>query len=130
MLLLVLFFFPMSSMTPQIPETHQRLHFTDGNQLLAWCNAAQKAIEVNDRGFSVKTRDGAKAFAAGRCYGFIIGVVQTMPAGEDFSPGPTVRTSQYLDVVTAYLKANPHIRDNGAASLTESALVEAFPKKR
>jgi|SRR6266404_3970864 len=112
---------------------HKQYHsLEDGNRLYSQCQSAQENIKTAD-GDKVrlnKSTPSADLVDAGACWGYIEGVVDSIPAGEGFDPDENVRASQYVDVVLAYLRDNPKVRHVPAYVLVRTALSEAFPGKR
>jgi hypothetical protein len=115
----------------QTIETGKRIVLTDGNELHSWCQAAQDVLKTNGSDeVSVRTtatRD--EIIGASKCWAYITGVIESIPAGGAFDPGPDVRLSQYIDVVEAYLRQHPNIRQEPAAFLVRTAVEEAFPHR-
>lgn len=110
----------------EIKETGNRVSLVKGNELYAWCTTAQKTMILSANN-EVKTSGSADDMtAASQCWGYVEGVVDSTPAGDGFKPASDVRLSQYVDVVTEYLKAHANIRNKPAAGLIQDALVEAF----
>jgi Rap1a immunity proteins len=113
-----------------IKETGQRVSLVDGNQLYAWCQHAEDTLRIEADG-SVVAHPGstqADVMFAASCWAYIEGIVDSTPAGGEFSPGKNVRLSQHIDVVFEFLKAHPQSRDKMASALVQTALCEAFPK--
>jgi hypothetical protein len=124
--------FFVSATNPQIRDTGQRVSLTNGNELYTWCQAAQTVLHADANG-EVSIKSGARivdALNAGHCFGYIRGIVDNMPIGGDFSPNPNVKLTQYIDVVFAFLRDHPNVRDRQASLLVERALQEAFSKKQ
>jgi hypothetical protein len=110
-----------------IKETGQRIIITDGNQLYAWCSVSEKTV-ILDGGDKVKfSGSNGDVVKAASCWAYIEGVLDSTPAGGEFSPGPDVRVSQYIDVTLAYLKDHANIRNQSAALLVQNALRGSFP---
>ena len=101
----------------------------DGNQLYADCQVAEKTVRKTGKDIETDSNAGNDLFAAGRCWGYIMGVVDSIPAGEGFEPDAEVKGSQYVDVVLAYLRDHPESRHQPAHFLTRYALTQAFPAK-
>jgi hypothetical protein len=101
----------------------------DGNALYSHCQSAQKNVRIAGENVEVLGSAGTDLFPAGQCWGYITGVVDSIPAGEGFEPDADVMQSQYVDVVFAYLRDHPEQRHSPAYSLTRNALTEAFPAK-
>lgn len=66
---------------------------------------------------------------AGRCWGFVSGVVESIPMSDSFFPDSGVRLSQYVAVAIKYLNNHPENLHQPAALLVKEALFEAFSKK-
>lgn len=86
-----------------------------GNDLLSWC-------------------DDEPGFGSGICNGFITGVTYGIQADRalskrsmPFCTRDGVSRGQIKDVVIAFIKAHPSVRDQSAAGLIEFAMIEAFP---
>lgn len=119
----------LPSLSGQLTETGKRVSLTDGNDLYQWCQAYKEAVKLKGEGFSVDATETSTAFKAGHCMGYVRGIVDSLPAGGDFSPGPKVKLTQYIDVTFKYLDEHPELRDKSARILVEDALVNAFPKR-
>lgn len=85
----------------------------DGNSLLADCRAAPNS------------------FTHGFCMGFTTAVASALSHGPVASYRACipdgVTYGQLMEVVTLYITNNPQLRHTGAASLSASALQDAFP---
>jgi hypothetical protein len=95
------------------PEWKTKLHheLVDGNQLYADCQEWQKGFSMSDdHMLTPNPNSGADFFAAGRCWGYVLGIVDSIPAGEGFEPDEGVRASQYVDVVVRHLRGRPELR--------------------
>lgn len=105
----------------------------DGNKLYSECQSYAKDVVVKEQGgdevMRVQTSAGTDLYPAGACWGYITGIVDTIPAGEGFDPDADVRVSQYIDVVYAYLRDHPEQRHLAAYFLVRTALTDAFPAK-
>jgi hypothetical protein len=101
----------------------------DGNELYSACQSAQENVQTEGENIRLKTSAGQTALHVGICLGYIEGVVDSIPAGEGFEPDANVRLSQYVDVVTEYLRNNPNLRHLSAYRLVRTALTDAFPTK-
>jgi hypothetical protein len=115
-----------------VKETRQRVSLTDGNELYSWCEAAENVVVLSG-GTDVMMRSSAtqdEVVMATKCWTYIEAVVDSTPAGDEFDPSPGVRLSQYVDVVTAFLKSHPSTRDKNAAPLVMQALIEGFPHRK
>jgi hypothetical protein len=111
--------------------TKRYLVLEDGNQLYSQCQSAEESLKLEEETVSLKpTASRRDAFPAGVCWGYIRAVVDSIPAGEGFEPDENVRLSQYLDVVTAYLRNHPNERQHPAHHLVRIALTEAFPETK
>ncbi len=122
-------FMILPNLSGQLTETGKHVSLTDGNELYSWCQAYKDAVKTKDDGFYLQSTNVSTGFDAGRCTGYVRGVVDSLPAGGGFSPGPNVRLTQYVDVVFQYLEEHPELRDKHARILAEDALSRAFPKK-
>lgn len=116
-----------AAQTPPIKESGFRVSLVGGNELYAWCSTAQRTVNVQVDGVRF-TGSPEDQHAAALCWGYVEGIVDMSPVGEEFNPGEGVRSSQYVDVITNYLKSHPNIRNQSAAELVQNALREAFPK--
>lgn len=121
--------FIIPSLFGQLKETGKRVSLTDGNELYSWCQAYKDVVRTRSDEIDVNTAGGTAAFDAGICTGYVRAAVDSLPAGEEFSPSPHVKLSQYVDVIFKYLDEHPESRDKHAAILVTKALAEAFPKK-
>ena len=102
----------------------------DGNVLDADCQQWERGFTVSPDGQIASTpHSGANFYEAGKCFGYILGIVDSIPAGEGFDPDPRVRASQHIDVVLRYLRDNPELRHLPAHQLVRQALTDAFPKR-
>jgi len=101
----------------------------DGNELYADCQDAEKNVKKTGKDIETKSSSGNDLFSAGRCWGYVTAVVDSIPAGEGFEPDPAVKGSQYVDVVLAYLRDHPESRHLPAHFLTRYAVTQAFPAK-
>jgi hypothetical protein len=106
-------------------ETNTRVTLVDGNQLYGWCIVAQKVTTPSGQGTVETNGTVDQLVSTASCWGYIEGVIDTTPVGGGFDPGP-VRLSQYIDVVTEYLRVHANIRNRGASSLVQNALKESF----
>lgn len=129
MLLGICLVFIIPSLSGQLNETGKRVSLTDGNELYSWCRAYKDVAKARGDEFGINTADGSAAFNAGSCMGYVRAAVDSLPVGEEFSPSPHVKLSQYLDVVFKYLDEHPESRDKEAAILVTKALTQAFPKR-
>ncbi len=118
----------LPSLSGQLKETGRRVSLTDGNELYSWCRAYKDVARTKEEGFYIDSENNSTAFDAGMCMGYVRGIVDSLPAGEGFSPGPKVRLTQYADIVFKYLDEHPELRDRQAGILVASALSQAFPK--
>lgn len=108
---------------------HKRYHqLLDGNELYSACQDAQKSLRRQGDYLSFEG-DHDTVFNAGKCFGYVTAVVDSIPAGEGFEPDSDVRLTQYVDVVTSYLRDHPASRNQQAHHLARRALTDAFPKK-
>lgn len=109
----------------------RRIVLTDGNELYSWCQSAQEVYRTSDdNSVSVKPGSSPKNIVMGaKCWAFISGVIESIPAGGKFDPDPDVRLAQYIDTVTVYLQQHPNIRQRPAAYLVRLAVEEAFPHR-
>jgi Rap1a immunity proteins len=102
----------------------------DGNQLYAECQQWQKDVTTSADGrIIIAGKTERDLYDSGTCYGYILGVVDSIPADEGFDPDPNVLGSQYIDVVIAYLRNHPQSRNYSAYGLTREALTEAFHQR-
>jgi hypothetical protein len=102
----------------------------DGNWLYSDCQIADKDVRFSGENIELQTSASrSDSFFAGRCWGYITAIVDSIPAGEDFDPDENVRLSQQVDVVLAYLRAHPESRHQPAHALVRYALAEAFPAR-
>ncbi|MGB7846848.1 MAG: Rap1a/Tai family immunity protein [Candidatus Acidiferrum sp.] len=109
--------------------TKGRYVLEDGNGLYTHCQSAENNLKMGE-GDNIQMRSTASQtdfLVAGACWGYIQAVVDSIPQGEGFHPDENVRMSQYVDVVTAYLRNNPSQRQKPAYYLARTALTEAFP---
>ena len=114
------------NMQSPIKETYQRVVLVNGNELYAWCAVAQRVMTPNSEG-TVNFSGSIDDAVAGRsCWVYIQGVIDSTPSGGEFNPGPNVRFSQYVDVVTEYLRVHANIRNQPASKLIQNALRESF----
>lgn len=67
---------------------------------------------------------------AGKCWGYVLGVEDSIPQGEGFDPAPNVLGSQYVDVVFKHLQDHPEQRQYAGYALVRTALTEAFPTRQ
>jgi len=113
-----------------VKETGARVSLVDGNELYTWCQDARDTLKI-EADNSVSFRSGSthtSVMGAASCWAYIEGIVDSTPAGGEFSPGKNVRLSQYVDVVLEFLKSNPQSRDKMGVVLVQTALREAFHK--
>jgi Rap1a immunity proteins len=115
-----------SSAIPQTWATGHRV-LMDGNALYAVCQKAERAITFSGEHIENSTQVPRDAYITGKCLGYIIAVVDSIPAGEGFDPAENVRLSQYTDVVLRYLRDNPDKRQQPAYYLVRVAITKAFP---
>jgi hypothetical protein len=115
-----------SIMGQSIKETNTRVTLVDGNQLYGWCIVAQKVTKPSGQGAVESNGTVDELVSTASCWSYIEGVIDTTPVGGEFNPGPTVRLSQYVDVITEYLRVHANIRNRGASALVQSALKESF----
>lgn len=109
------------------PDSKLILSYMDGNELYAECQEAEKNIEMKDGKIYFQGHDG---FSAGNCWGYVTGVVDSIPITESFAPDQSVKLSQYVDVVRNYLRDNPAERNKPAYVLARKALENAFPEHK
>jgi hypothetical protein len=128
-LALVLVVWASSAQQPPAWATKNYHVLVDGNELYSRCQTSEKVVRLSGDQVQVDTAAGMDLFYAGRCWGYIMGVVDSIPAGEDFDPDPGVRASQEVDVVLAYLRSHPESRHLPAYALVRYALTEAFPAR-
>ena len=122
---------PLVTSPQQIPAWKTKGHYVleDGNQLYSDCQSWHRnTVTSGDRIFP-SGRNLSEIYTAGACWGYILGVVDSIPASEGFDPAPSVRVTQYIDAVTDYLKSHPQLRDRPAYGLARDALTEAFPPR-
>jgi hypothetical protein len=110
-----------------IKETGLRVVLIDGNRLYAWCSVAEKSVTLNGGDNASVSGSREDGVAVGSCWAYIEGVIDSTPVGDEINPGPDVRVSQEVDVVTAYLKSHANIRDQPASVLVQKAMRDAFP---
>ena len=102
----------------------------DGNQLYSYCQSYETNVKVVEEGIEYRTAASqTDVLYAGQCWGYILAVVDSVPAGEGFDPDPDVKASQYMDVVFAYLRDHPESRHLPAYEITRTALSVAFPTR-
>ena len=102
-----------------------------GNELYADCQEWERDTSVSGESSIMLKKGGPSGILqAGRCSGYIMGVVDSIPAGEGFDPDPDVRMTQYVDVVFAYLRDHPELRHLSAYRLARKAVTDAFPKRK
>ncbi|SRR6266566_3152575 len=129
MLLGLCLFVMLPNLSGQLRETGIRVSLTNGNELYSWCQAYKDAARIKDDGIYFYSKDASTVSDAGMCMGYVRGIVDSLPAGEEFSPGPHVKLTQYVDVVFKYLEEHPESRDRQAAILVSTSLTQAFPKR-
>jgi hypothetical protein len=102
----------------------------DGDELYAQCQSAAETVKLGEgENADMKpTASRTDILQTGVCWGYIKGVVDSIPAGEGFHPDANVRISQYVDIVTEYLRKNPNRRQQPAYFLARTAVTEAFPE--
>jgi hypothetical protein len=106
-------------------EPHYTL--TDGNELYSFCKAAESTAHTTEDG-KIEFVGSTDAMMNGHsCYAYIRGVVDSIPL-KDFHPTEKVRLSQFVDVVTQYLRDHPAERNQPAYGLVRIALTKAFHK--
>ena len=118
--------------TPQANKTYHVL--VDGNELFRDCQSYEDNVTLTaDERLVLKELGESRndTFAAGKCLGYVSGIVDSIPVGEGFGlgPDPAVRGSQCVDVVFAYLRDHPEQRHLPAYELVRTALTQAFPGK-
>ena len=110
--------------------------------LLACLGAALISVEVRagqtGREFLELCSDGG-AWTEGYCTGYVAGAGELVDGllleedlksaldGKAFCPPDGLRKGQVRDLVLAYLRERPEIRDKHIASITWAALIDAFP---
>lgn len=101
----------------------------DGNRLYEDCLSAEKTITGS--GHDLKLHGGSDdLYHGGRCYGYISGILESIPVGENFHPDESVRLSQYVDVVQKCLRNDPARRHLQAYDLVRSCLQDSFRPNR
>jgi hypothetical protein len=120
----------LASPTPQTTPAQKTKFYhklEDGNQLYSDCQAWHRNMVLSGHRITFATNNPQGLYGAGACWGYVLGVVDSIPTGEGFEPASTVRASQYIDVVTDYLRDHPELRDRPAYLLAREALSKAFP---
>jgi hypothetical protein len=120
------------SLAQESPSWATKRHHSsvDGNQLYSECQSAEENVRTTGDTLEFRTSGSGKELVpAGMCWGYVLGVMDSIPEGEGFDPDPGVRGSQYVDVVLAYLRNHPERRNLPAYGLIRHALADAFPSK-
>jgi hypothetical protein len=100
----------------------------DGNRLYGACQEAERSLRIE--GDSIVAKEHSDGLVqAGACWGYVNGIVDSIPAGEDFEPNSQVRLSQYVDVILDCLRAHPETRHQPAFGLVRTCLARAFPAR-
>jgi len=60
--------------------------------------------------------------AANKCWGYLMGVIDSTPVDKNFSPPGERRLSEWVDIVVAYLKANTDKWNQPAFFLVRKAI--------
>jgi hypothetical protein len=93
-------------------------YYENGNKLTEACNANA-------------TENAAAAFQEGLCFGYALGVLDTLVDQTKafcVPQGPQgVKLQQVVDLVRLYLRTHPELRHLPAAALVVAALKEKFP---
>jgi hypothetical protein len=117
-----------SAQTIPIWKTKGYHSLLSGNELYSDCQEWERNTSVSaDNRIMIKTGNASAILQAGECHGYIMGIVDSIPAGEGFNPAPDVLMNQYVDVVYKYLLDHPELRHLTAYELARTALTEAFP---
>ena len=97
---------PSNARMPAQSEMHVALMTT--NELYRLCSTAQRITSRNparpDEVLVNGTQDEREA--ANKCWGYLMGVIDSTPIDKNFSPPGERRLSEWVDIVVAYLKAN------------------------
>lgn len=119
----------LSAQTNPSWETKSRYSLWDGNKLYGVCEKWNVLVTANLDGTFDPYSNRKDIGGSAMCLGYVMGVVDSIPGGEGFSPDSNVSVIQYADVVFAYLRDHPEIRHKPAYWLTRKALTQAFPAK-
>jgi Rap1a immunity proteins len=121
----------LDAMAQEPSWTKKRYHvLQNGNQLHSDCRSLQEHFKMDEGVTRTSDASQFEIFNAGVCWGYIEAVVESIPEGEGFEPSSSVRMSQHVDVVLAYLRDNPASRDQSAYYLVRTALSTAFAKRQ
>jgi hypothetical protein len=100
----------------------------NGNMLYADCEKWETEMSIVGTNAAADA-DAPYALQAATCYGYVLGVVDSMAVGEGFDPDLHTDPSQFIDAVFNYLKNHPGIRQRAGYFLARDALIEAFPAR-
>jgi len=130
----VLAFVGAASPAQEVPASRGEYHhvLVRGSELYSLCQAWERNIRVtteNELEAYEATGTRRDAFWAGQCWGYIEGIVDSIPAGEGFGPDPKVRVSQFVETVMLYLRNHPEEHHLPAYTIARTALIKAFPAR-
>lgn len=95
-----------------------RAQFLSGNDLVQYMREADKANASNPQ---------TSYYDVGNYMGFVTGVFDAYSTARLICPSSGVTRGQALEIVSAYLKANPTKWNLSAVSLVRNAFTSAFP---
>jgi Ssp1 endopeptidase immunity protein Rap1a len=95
-----------SAGTPTQNEMHATL--MTPTELYRICSVAQRITSRNPARPDEVLINGTQneREAANKCWGYLMGVIDSTPIDKSFSPPEERRLSEWVDIVVAYLKAN------------------------
>lgn len=113
---------PSNARTPTQSEMHATLMTT--NELYRLCSIAQRITSRNAARPDEVLLNGTESEreAANKCWGYVMGVIDSTPIDKSFSPPEERRLSEWVDIVVAYLKANTDKWNQPAFFLVRKAI--------
>ena len=119
---------PSNARTPTQSEMHATLMTT--NELYRLCSIAQGITSRTPARPDEVLINGTQneREAANKCWGYLMGVIDSTPIDKSFSPPGERRLSEWVDIVVAYLKANPDKWSQPAFFLVRKAISRKWEK--
>ena len=113
---------PGNARRPTPSEMHATLMTT--NELYSLCSIAQRITSRNTARPDEILINGTQSEreAANKCWGYVMGVIDSTPIDRNFSPPGGRRLSEWVDIIVAYLKANPDTWSQPAFYLVRKAI--------
>jgi hypothetical protein len=109
-------------------EMHATMMTT--NELYNLCSIAQRITSSNPARPDEVLINGTQSEreAANKCWGYLMGVIDSTPINRSFSPPEERRLSEWVNIVVAYLKANTDKWSQPAFFLVRKAISRTSEK--